>query len=226
MSEIHARILGTDEMITITDGAPLESAKLFKSISDEIWDDPRHDQSSLSFRRVASVVTAEEARDIMNGAVRGIDEGLVISGIGKALDIGPRHYGGSEHVIVEPEILDNPDGAEVLTSNWDKSMSQRKILHNGEEVIAEFTDGHKDYCRELEARIATKSGIINYTMQRTQEMQEETTQISLSMFHFDFAQTGYDGHLIALAEPSEIDELRVLKAMAQIAGIDTERRHN
>lgn len=206
---IRAKLYGTEKIIDIQDVQPLVSAVKFKSISDAIWDQKPTDLM-LACHDVPSSLEAKEVRDALNEIVGEIDEAFVISGIGKALDLG-QLYGQGSPVIVSAEVIDNPKGAYVETFNWDNRSTFRYVEIGGERKAAEFLDGHTDYYRELGLKLSPGSGVVaTYSMQRMQASQDRTTSLNLNVWHVAFADMGYEGHSIANADLSEQQETKIL----------------
>lgn len=218
MTELKARLFRTGEDVIIEDAEPCSSAQLFKAISDKIWE--AEPKSKLACQTVENVLSPSEARDAINDVVRSIDERFVISGVGKALNLGPAWYGDHAPVIVESEIIDNIASTAIRTFNWDDRMTYRMVEIDGESMGAQFIDGHTDYYRELSAMFFNETGTISYVMQRQQEYQNMPTNMYLNYWHRDFAETGYEGHQLSSASLSEEQEIKLLEVMQRIGGIE------
>lgn len=218
MAEVNAKIMKTGEEIVIEDPDPNEAATLFKSISDDIW--KNKEPGGLTQERVECAIDPTEARDAINEVLKGIDEKLVISGIGKALDLGLSWYGERKPVIVEAEVIDSIASAAIKTHNWDDRMTSTLLEIDGERVGVEFTDGHTDYYRELAAMFFTKAGTITYAMQRQQAQQGGPVGMYLNFSHRDFLETGYEGHQLGTAALTEEQEIEFLKVLQRMGGIE------
>ncbi len=218
MIELNAKIMDTGEEIIIEDPDPTEPAQLFKNISDSIW--KNKGPNRLAMHRAESAIDPTEARDAINEIVKDVDERFVISGIGKALDLGPSWYGERKPVIVEADVIDTIAGAAISTYNWDDRMTYRLLEIDGKRVGAEFTDGHTDYYRELAAMLFTKVGTITYGMQRQQTQQGGPTAMYLNFSHRDFLETGYEGHQLGHAPLSEEQEIEFLKVLQRMGGVE------
>ncbi len=218
MIELSAKIIKTGENVVIEDPDPTKAALLFKSISDNIWENK--EPGGLALERVGSVIDPAEARDAINEVVKHVDEKLVISGIGKALDLGLSWHGERKPVIVEADIIDSVANAAICTYNWDSRMTGRLLEIDGKRVGAEFTDGHTDYYRELAAMFSTEAGILTYAMQRQQAQQGSPAAMYLNFSHRDFLETGYEGHQLGSATLSDEQETEFLKVLQRMGGIE------
>lgn len=218
MAEVKARSIKTGEEMIVEDPDPIESAKLFKSISDNIW--KNKEPGGLTQERVECAIDPTEARDAINEVLKGIDEKLVISGIGKALDLGLSWYGERKPVIVEAEVIDSIASAAIKTHNWDSRMTGTLLEIDGERVGVEFMDGHTDYYRELAAMLFTEAGTITYAMQRQQAQQGGSAGMYLNFSHSDFLETGYEGHQLATVGLTEEQEIEFLKVLQRMGGIE------
>ncbi len=214
---LKARVISSHEMIEFQDVEPLESAILFKNVSDAIWAQ-KPENMKLARHRVASGLNALEVRDSLNEIVGDVDQNLVISGIGKALDLGAIDS-TMKPVIIDAEIIDNPVSAVVETFNWDNFNTLRYVELDGKSKAVKFMDGHKDYSRELSIKLNLgKSAVANYVMQRVQADQDSPTSINLSVWHSAFAISGYEGQHITSSVLSEHHEIQALNLIQRMVG--------
>ena len=222
---LNVRVMETGEELLIPEVEPIESAQLFKTISDRVWAQ-RNPDSPLSFTRSLSVISPIEARDQINEAVGEIDEHFLIASDDEAFELGTP-YPDAEEVIVTKADLKAPNTAALETYNWDDRRDLRWIDRDGERTAVEFTDGHSDYKRELSAKLWFQKDkaqmSTSYTIHRDQARQGSTTKLYLGLWHSDFAETGYEGHQLVNAEMTEEQELRVLEVMQKMGGIVLDR---
>jgi hypothetical protein len=223
----HAKLMaGQDEEneeLTIEDAPPLQSARLFKSISDAIWARRpfRHELVWSDFS-VAAVLEPDIALSSANEVASRIESGLVLAGAARDLVLkGPR----GEEVTIRAGQIATPMAATIETFNWDEAFRGRQVLNSdGSHAYARFTDGHVDYARELSANfhftIEPRSRLVlSYSAQRYQFNQDKLTKLSSHAWLSDFAEHGYGGNSLQSAELTEDQEIDMLKVFAQIGGI-------
>ena len=224
---LNVRVVATGKEYSIPDVEPVESARLFLQISDEIWrqkSEELHERLRVSAFALDSALPAPEAKDALNEVLGTIDEGLVISGIEKAIKLrGP----WDEEVELTPELLNNPDRAHVGTFNWDERNTGCHIEIDGKREFATFTDGHLDYSRELYAGFEyTDEGNhavqLTYGITRSQRTQDQTTSLYMNIWHGNFAETGYEGSILKHVPLSVEQELSLLRVFQALGGITLE----
>lgn len=223
MAETHQAELfdNPGQIVTITDPDPLESARLFKFVSDRVWG--RDEDNRMSVRYTPSVVPANEALVMLNDVISEIGQHLIVAGGDSDLKL----LGGrNEEVEITQNVLATPEDASLETFNWDEQWTYRPITVDGERTFAQFTDGHFDYARELAAgfhfRPAGEALVVRYVMQRYQYGQDSTTELYTHVWHSRFAETGYEGNALDSQELTEAQEIAVLNVFAHIGGIATE----
>ena len=218
---LKLKVLSTGDIIEAPDVEPLESAQAFVATSDKIWE--RRSNPNLSFTTVSSVISPIESRDAINEAVRQIDEKLVISGTGKALELSGMWPG--QKVVLSPEYLDAPSGAGAGTFNWDSQATWRHMDIDGQREVIEFVDGHTDFHRELYVQLSftpeDKIGttILKWAMQRYQPQQNLTASLWSHAWVSRFAESGYEGNALHSKKLSEKQELEFIKLVQKIGGI-------
>ncbi len=218
MIELAGVVMKTGEEIILEDPDPNTSARLFKTVSDRLLEEKPKDKHG--WLPTESAIDPSEARDAINEVVKNIDEKLVISGVGKALDLGLSWYEPREPVIVSADTMDNIARAAIQTYNWDDRMDHRIIELDGERVAVAFTNGHTDYYRELSAILSNEIGTIKYSMQRQQRQQGSSTEMYLNFSHRDFMETGYEGHQLGHTTLSEEQEIELLKVLQRMGGVE------
>lgn len=212
---------GSKTVVTLTDPTPLRSAKLFRFVSDKVWEQ-RPDNDRWAMFGIEAAMPAPEALTAINKVIGAIDEKLVIAGGSKDLNIGG---GRGERARISKKTLAAPEAAYLETYNWDSRWNGRSVKIDGERHYAEFTDGHLDYARELSAGfVFSPKGnrlAVSYGMQRYQYGQAEPTRIFSHVWYSRFAETGYEGNAQHFTELTVAQETDVLKVFADIGGIST-----
>lgn len=221
---LNVRVRDTGEERTIADVEPTESAKLFWQVSNAIWEQRSKTDTFTRFD-VASALPMLEARDTLNEVLGGIDEGLVIAGIGKAVKLNG--FRADDQIELAPELLDTPARVHIGTYNWDEQNTWRHVDIAGKSECVMFTDGHKDKYRELNASFGywdknRQAVELTYAMQRIQLTQDQPISLSMNIWHSQFAETGYEGSNLKHVPLSVEQELRVLRAFQAIGGITPE----
>lgn len=216
---LRGKRFDTGEIVEFTNPEPLPGAVQFMRLSDALWAQNSHDHLG-TFSDVQSHENPLEVRSLLNNVVGPIDERFVVSGIRKALGLGRPHPSEPEVVILGQEMDDVID-ASVGTFNWDDRLTHRRIDIDGEMKPVELLDGHRDYLRELHLRLRLANyATLTYAMQRAEYMQDETTSLSLTVWHPEFAETGYEGHMLAYVPLSQSQESQVLDVMRHTSGLE------
>lgn len=227
MITTHEAILTTDDdrPFTVEDPAPLESATLFKVISDQIWDQRQLNIDTTSWSTTANL-DAEQALNEVTTQLKEIDEKFDISSGEEDLKLTGRW---NESVEIARSKLITPRQSTLTTFNWDAHSTIRIVYIDDERHVAQFSDGHRDYSRELEAKfwftVDDQTLIASYSMQRHQYDQDIPTSVSASIWYSHFAETGYEGSGIFRAELSEEKELTLLQIFARIGGISLDDQY-
>lgn len=218
---LNVRVMDTGEKRIIPDTEPTQSAQLFWQISDEIWRQ-KPDTLRLACYAIESQMPPKDARDALNEVLGDIDRDLVVSGTSESVKLTGFRPG--EEVELAPELLNNPLESHVGTFNWDQRNTWRYADIDGKKKSVEFTDGHKDRHRELYVGFNYIDGRrqltqLKYSMQRIQQTQDHTTSVSLSMWHSQFAETGYEGSQLKSAELRTEQEIKLLRVFQAMGGI-------
>lgn len=206
--------------IDVIDDEPLYSATLYKYISDKIWEQkPRKDKWTVW--GIDSVVPPEDAYAMMNDVVGMIKKQLVLTN--KRINLGKKYDKGPD-IVIPRRMLNTPVSAFVETLNWDDRNTGRVVFGDDEKhKYARFTDGHRDYSRELNASFRfDKDGhraVVTYAMQRAQHFQGKPTDLYVSLYHTAFQDQGYEGDVQHVTELTEQQEINVLRVMAKMGGI-------
>ncbi len=220
MTEVFkVKVCGTAEMLEIQDSEPLSSASKYKQLSDFIWAQ-RPENSQLSSHLVSSDLSPPEVRDTLNEIAGEVNEKLIISGIGKALYLGQIDR-DSDPIAINAEIIDNPVSVAVETFNWDEGNVRRYTEVNGKKEVVEFTDGHRDYYRELCIKLGLgRDAVATYSIQRRQTYQSDTTELFLNVWHKAFAEMDYAGHQIVDSDLTEQQENRILDLIQRMVNYE------
>lgn len=222
MPVIHEAVLTTrnDEPFTVLDYEPLESAKLFKAISDKIWEG-HPDASILADWGVEATIDPEEAIGRVTGLLADINPDLVIPSGDQNLRLSGSY---SRSLTLPSQLFLEPSQARIKTANWDSQFGlTRHVEVNGRRESARFTDGHQDYARDLSAKfifdIDGEDIVLSYSMQRWQHRQDLNTRILGKIWYSGFAEQGYGGKQFGSIELSEQQEVSLLESFATIGGI-------
>ncbi|HSW36783.1 MAG TPA: hypothetical protein VLG37_00235 [Candidatus Saccharimonadales bacterium] len=215
---LHVSIEG--EPTIIEDSEPLESAKLFKHISDAVWE-RRPSNHPLNFIRIPVLTEPGNAMAEATATMEHIDRRLIIGTAATGLHLtGP----WGQKVVIKPSVLEQPQASAVETFVWDDLNTGRLLELNGERKFAKFTDQHRDYSRELSLGFwfdpdngSTLS--LSYVMQRSQVGQDKPTEISLRHWYSDFAESGYEGNSRFSRRLTVEQETKVLELFAKLGGI-------
>lgn len=222
MSEkLRVRVIKTGERRTLSDVEPLDSAAKFWRVSDAIW---RQKPATLKLAcfSMAAKMPVLEARDTLNEVLAAIDEKLVVSGINKAMKLEGPH--SDDKITLMPALLASPAEVHVGTYNWDQRNNWRYATINGEQQGVEFTDGHKDYHRELFASFDFRdkknrsTARLNYSVQRIQMSQDTTISLNMSIWHSDFAANGYEGNQLQEVPLTVAQEFKLIDAFQAMSG--------
>lgn len=106
-----------------------------------------------------------------------------------------KKYDKGPDIVIPRRMLIIPTSAFVETLNLDDRNTGRVVFGDDEKhKYASFTDGHRDYSRELSASFSfDKDGnraVVTYTMQRAQHFQGEATDLYINLYHTAFSGLG------------------------------------
>ena len=225
--KLKVRVIKTGDMRTIDDAVPIKSAAEFWQMSDAIWHQ-KPPELKLACFSLGAKMPVEKARDTLNEVLAHIDEKLVVSAIDKVMQMEGPH--SDDKISFNPGFLASPAAVHIGTYNWDDRNTWRYANVDGVVQGVEFTDGHKDRHRELFASLdfTDKSRSIarlNYSMQRIQMSQDTETSLNMSIWHSDFAETGYEGNHPEAVPLSVAQEIKVIGALQAMSGIVFDRQH-
>jgi hypothetical protein len=224
MAETHeAKLMRNPQRrVTVEDPEPLRSAKLFKYISDKVWEQ-RRSTDDWAVHIIELAVSPADALVAMNGVARAIDERLVLASANEDVKLTVR---SGENVAIPRSSLTIPRMASLRTYNWDESSTSRQIEIGGERFGAKFTDGHRDYARELGADFYFRPEgdwlTVNYAIERRQPGQGDLASLSARVQFSRAAESGCEGTLLYNRVLTEGQEIATLNAFAHIGGIAIE----
>lgn len=224
---LDVKVMGTEQELKVPAVEPVESARLFWGISDGLWSTRRPEESALSSYGRTSVKPTLEARDMLNEVLGDIDEGLVVSGAGKALKLGERHWrDDKEGAELSSEILATPLSATIGTFNWDVNNTFRYADVEGKKTAVQFLDGHNDRYRELFATFHFRDGdhdvALTYSTQRMEQYQDQAVSLNMKVWHSDYAESGYEGEGQKHVPMTVEQELKVLGVFHAMSGVELE----
>lgn len=206
------------------DPDPLDSAILFKALSDRILElktDYPNDCSNI----VPAVVHPVEARDAINEVLGEIDEGMVVSGVGKPYEIG-----GRWPVTLPAGDLETPTEVSIQSRWFDWTNNHRLLAEDERDLVdddgawlktAVFSDGHVDYRREIKANLAFRADLLTnlyYEIERWQKDQGSPTELKMHVWS-GRSPMSYLDYLERKAPLTVEQELRVLRLFQGIGGI-------
>lgn len=220
MEMLNVELIESGKRMTVPDVKPLPSASLYLDTSNELW--RRKNQANmLSLVRIESVVPPLQARTEMNGALEAIAPQLALDGLKQAVSLNDPY--SNEAVLFEPDFFNAPAYAGVETFNWDYSGKYRRMEIDGVVEAVEFTDGHLDYQRELGAQFHYEQDgkfvSVSHAIHRSQSWQDQPATVSTNVWYSEFAETGYEGSIIAHAEMTVEQEAAVVLAIRRMAGL-------
>lgn len=220
MNMLNVELIESGTRMAVPDVEPLPSASLYLDISNELWK-RKKEANILSFVRFESAVPALQARMEMNEALEAIAPQLALDGLKRAVSLNDPY--SNEAVRFEPDFFNAPSYAGVETFNWDYSGKYRRMEIDGIVEAVEFTDGHLDYQRELGAQFHyEKDGklvSVSHSIDRSQSWQDQPATVSTNVWFSEFAETGYEGSVIAHAEMTPEQETAVVQVMRRMAGL-------
>lgn len=222
MAKTHNGVwgFGAQNEITVTDPEPLVSARLFKCVSDAIWE-RRPGKLRSPVWDVGSDMPMSTVDQVVNLTVGNIDTRLKIAGRQRGLTLpGLRNV----HAIVPATKLRELSAASVMTTNWD--APERIIDIDGKPRYVTFTDGHMDYDRQLELRLQFDFPpsylMVSYAMRRCEDSQDCPTNLHLGAYYSDLAEVEYNGSALHSAPLTPEQETTMIKMFALIGGISIE----
>lgn len=222
MAITHEAILTTDNdrPFTVHDPEPLASASQFIFISDRVWDQRDPGIVDAASWSTTADLDAREALQEVTAQLQELDERFDISTGDKGLKLSGSW---NEKVTISRSRLVTPSQSALTTCNWDSLFDSRTVLVDERRHVARFTDGHRDYSRELSTkfwfRVNELTLVASFTMQRHQYDQDQPVTVGASAWYSRFAETGYEGSGICRVELSEQQELALLETFARIGGI-------
>lgn len=209
-------------IVTIEDPVSLGSAVLFKEVSDKIWA-KSPEKNKMAMFALSSVLAPHDALKITTDVVNEINPDASILNGTKDISLhGPRN----DDVIIPLNKLQSPAYASVETFNWDDRHTGRHTIVDGERDYVSFTDGHRDYARELSASfsydIDSDQLSISYQMQRYQYNQGKPTTLHSTVWYGAFVETGYEGSTLYSTELTPDQEIKMLRVIAKLGDISLE----
>lgn len=224
--QLRVRLRETNEEMMIDELVPTESALLYKSISDEIWQNGR--VADLSYAARNAVIPPNQAQSLLNEVISEINPTLVFTGN----DAGPLTLSGrslDEAETFQPKDLREPISVNLNTLVWDENRGSRVVELGGHEYIAEILDEkYIDYYRELNInmiyrdRRPGKGGYamnIEYGIQRSQKTQNSPSHLYVSAGYGGFAETGYEGQSLGRSDLTIEQEKKFLRVLQYVGGI-------
>ena len=213
--------------VWVRDPEPLESAEVFKRLSDAIWDQREVRGRDTLRATIPVVVEPDEARDQLNEVVGAIDRRFVYSGTKRALKLKGGWSSKEEHTI-PAQALASPIGVSLAVFNRDHIEGKgRDVKVNGHYQVAQFPKGQRDWHRNLQTTLAfdedgRATPQFRYSIWRDLPTQDRLTCLDLNVHYSPLAWGGYEGHGIYSKNLSVEQELRVLELFQSLGGISLE----
>jgi hypothetical protein len=220
MAETHKGVWwsGSINEITVADPVPLASARLFKYVSDAIWE-RRPENLHVPFWDVGTNITKNTVKQIVNWTVDDIDPRLKVANRWHGLRLAGTH---NLHAMVPAISLRELSAVSVGTYNWD--TPERSVDIDGTSRDVTFIDGHMDYDRQLELKLHfnfTPAYLVaSYAMRRRESSQDHPIGLRLSAYHSELAETDYGGTSLHSVSLTPEQETTMLKMFASIGDID------
>lgn len=220
MEYLNVELIETGKRMTVPDSKPLSSASLYLETSNEIWQrKPEGNMSALS--SIESKVAPLEARTEINATLDAIHPLLGVGALKSTLTLKDPY--SKDEIRFDPDFFTDPSYASVETFNWDESGKNRRMMIHGKVEAVEFTDGHLDYMRELGASFQYEKGDrflnVTHAIQRSQPVQNKRASITTNVWFNEFAETGYEGSVIASVEMTAWQEIAFLRVVRRMAGL-------
>jgi hypothetical protein len=216
---LNVRVLSTREIRTIEDVEPSISALRFKELSDKIWAMKPEDNRLSMFG--VDIKKPLESRNDLNETLKEIDHELVISGIHRAVLIHASRQ--EEDLEISPNLLTNPVSGSVGTFNWDWENVWRFADVNGKKQAVEFTDGHRDFFREIYCNFnfyhKDNPMQLSYSIQRIQARQDRNATLTMTLWDGRDAYSGYEGEVLKHSAISMDQEKEIIDRFAFFGGI-------
>lgn len=217
---LNVELIESGKRMEVPDVEALPSSSLYLDTSNELWK-RKKEANILSFVRVESTMPPLQARMELNKALEAIAPQLALNGLKRAVSLNDPY--SNEAVRLEPDFFSTPSYAGVETFNWDYNGKYRRMKIDGVVEAVEFTDGHLDYQRELGAQFHyEKDGkfvSVSHAIHRSQSWQDQLATVSTNVWFSEFAETGYEGSIIAHAEMTPEQETAVVQVMRRMAGL-------
>lgn len=198
---------------------PLDSARLFKHLSDEVLKHGVHPTPSVGAVFIPVNDAGRETADL----------GKELAVLGKNRDpLTLTGMWGQKRTITPEELAQPIHSARVWVARNDNAMNAAAVEINGEPRFVKYI-GSTEWYRYLEVSLSMPVGdddllSVKYSMQRVQHEQNEPATLSRDYYLNSHFETGYEGsdydgsddHLIQM---SEKEELRFLSIVAALAGV-------
>jgi len=205
----------TGRLMVFEDAIPLESAVLFKHISDEVWKEkPEHYEGFDAAKEYSTDPAGMLAQT--NQELGKIDKGLVISSYQELIV----DNASDDQVILPGSTFVMPEKVWLSTRNFDKQNTYRTIRVGDEIITAEFENGHCDYSRELSTNFVFPGDVhIQYLMHRDQEHHHKSGVIFAHAWYRDLIDDKHTRTDLFGTKLTESQETDVLKLFAKIGNI-------